>query len=497
MTTIQPKIYIAQAAAQTPDKIAVIYQDDKVTFAELNRLIDDVVGQLKSAGVQPGDYVAASMINSLSWLVAFFAILNCDALVFLLPPDSSAEELQEILTGVTPCFALISDEFDSAASLTLAKLVGQVLSLSNSDHEIVIGKNSPAVGGQVTSNVKIGDGSNLNFMRMLTSGSSGVRKQIMRTPEQMQYGYDSLVNSFNITDHDVILNVAPPHHIAGIGTICLAMRLGLTLVLENGFVPTRVIKDIEINKASVLIASPFVFDIMAKSFIPSQDNLASLRCAISTGAPLTLEVYKLFREKCRVPLHELYGATEVVFATVHRDEGEFVPGLVGQPVPGTTIKIFDDNLNEVGPEVVGTIGINSPSLISEYWIGATASRQGFKDDFVLPGDRGYLDRAGNLHFVGRSNLIINVAGEKVDIIEVEKILSHHPGVSEVVVYPRHLSNLDVVAAKVVSADPNLSDVDLMRWCRDRLLAFKVPKQIEFVDSLPRDKTGKINRRALL
>jgi acyl-coenzyme A synthetase/AMP-(fatty) acid ligase len=331
---------------------------------------------------------------------------------------------------------------------------------------------------------------------MVSSGSTGANKHVLRSGESINHMCLALKQSYGITVEDVLLDLAPPHHIIGSGLVMLAAYLCTTIVLEDKFIPAQTLEDIQRHRVSMFVISPFIFDMLSQTAGVEQYDLSSLRLAISVGAPLTEDVYRRVRERCNIPLHELYGSTEATIVTFRLDSGNFEKGMVGIPTAETTVKIFDENYNELPVGRIGTIAAASPMVVKSYFNGSAPTRHGFNNEFLCIGDQGFLDEHGRVHVTGRSNLIINVGGRKVDISAVENVLNAHPGVVESGVYGVTEGNTEVVAAAVVRSGEAVTADELMRWCRTQLSAYKVPKRILFVNALPRHQTGKLMRHKL-
>jgi len=492
-----PKNYITAAAERFPQKTAVIFKDQAVTFGDLDALIDEMAAQFSTLGMQRGDCVVLGIPNSLLFEIVFFAVLRNDAVAFLVPVDSNPEEMRTIVSGVSVDFSIVPENTSLPALGELEHASGKLLAVGSKENKYSARLLHEQPGlFHADADSRAQQATDGYIARMVSSGSTGANKHVLRSGESINHMCSAIKQSYGIIDEDVLLDLAPPHHIIGSGLIMLAAYLCTTIVLEEKFVPTQILEDIQRYHVSMFMISPFIFDMLSQTAGVEQYDLSSLRLAISVGAPLTEDVYRRIHERCNIPLHELYGSTEATIVTFRLDTGNFEKGMVGIPTTETTVKIFDDQYNELPVGRVGTIAAASPMVVKSYFNGSIPTRQGFHNDFLCIGDQGFLDEHGRLHVVGRSNLVINVGGRKVDIGEVEHVLNTHPSVVESGVYGVTEGNTEMVAAAVARSNETVTAEELMRWCRTHLSAYKVPKRIVFVSALPRHQTGKIMRQKL-
>ena len=486
---------LAEATKKTPEKIAIVNAGQSLTYRKLSDLVDDLAGQLVSAGMREADYVLLPIGNSLLFVVAFFAVLRNNAIVFKIAPDSTEEEVNIALDQFNPDFALFDGNITLPAKQKIASSVGKLFSIGLSDalcNLTPISENYGIFHHDNDYESRLGKG---YIYRIMSSGSSGRKKHIHRDIVGADYMIQAFSLAYSLTANDVFLNFAPAHNNLCLCMLILASGLGGTIILEAKFWPNLAINDIKNYKVTWLAASPFVFDLLSKSVVKGRHDFSSLRRAVSVGSPLTENIYDQVRANCGLGLHELYGSSEATLTAAKIDNGIFEQGVVGTPVPGTIVKIFDDDFNELPVGEIGNIGTISPATVKSYVNDNAKFNRCFHDSFVFVGDRGFMGEDGRLHLAGRSNLIINVAGGKVDVTEVEEIINLHPNIVESAVYGISNNNTEMVVAAAITKSL-ISQEDLMKWCRNRLPAHKVPKKIIFLDALPRDSVGKLMRSKL-
>jgi long-chain acyl-CoA synthetase len=220
----------------------------------------------------------------------------------------------------------------------------------------------------------------------------------------------------------------------------------------------------------------------------------TLKLLISSGAPLRTEVRQSFFARFGVPVRDQYGSTETMNVAIDlADPPE--EGRMGPPLPGIEVAIFDEHDRPLPTGIVGLIGIRSPAASASYIDNPEATARVFRNGWVFPGDRGYLDKNGCLYVVGRDD-VINVGGNKVDPLEVERVIREALPVREVVVIPGSRGGLPAVKV-VIEADPaRVTPAMVVEACRARLSAHKVPAEVDVRASIERTASGKIVRSSL-
>jgi long-chain acyl-CoA synthetase len=254
------------------------------------------------------------------------------------------------------------------------------------------------------------------------------------------------------------------------------------------------------ERATVLTASPFHYSLISMlSHRPGLD-LSSLRWCISCGASAPAAVVDKFHAAFGLHVRQLYGASEVGSIAFNRsEEPAAMAASVGTPLPGVRVRVVKPDGSDAVPGDTGEIAVSSAAGSTCYDDLPEASRRAFRDGWFYSGDLGHLDERGALHVTGRTKLLINVGGNKVDPLEVEAVLEEHADVFEAaVVGLPGPHGLEVVKAAVVPRPGKLVDAEELRaFCAQRLIGYKVPRVVELRASLPRSPTGKLLRKDLL
>jgi long-chain acyl-CoA synthetase len=326
-------------------------------------------------------------------------------------------------------------------------------------------------------------------MQQFSSGSTGRPKRLARTHGQCWAEAQSYTW---IRPDDRVFCAVPLFHTYGLGCCLLAaIRNGATLVLmadPNPFVLMRgrALELLERERATVFPGVPFHFRLLADA--AERADLSALRLCFSAGTALAPPVFTAFRKRFGVPVRQLYGCTEA---------GTLAANLDPDPVPTR-----DSVGTAVGRvklrTIAGEVAVSSPALTRGYAAMDALNREVFRGEWFLTGDLGRLDDDGRLYITGRKKLLIEVAGHKVDPIEVEDVVVSHPLVRDAcVVGVRSRSIGDEAVKAVIVTDDGLPERDLIRFCQERLAPFKVPQIVERRDEIPKSPLGKVLRKYLV
>jgi long-chain acyl-CoA synthetase len=338
-----------------------------------------------------------------------------------------------------------------------------------------------------------------------SSGSTGTPKRIVRRQSHLVAEADNFAATVGLGPEDVIFGAVPFFHAHGLGNCVLAaVRSGAALLVEPSFEPRAALAALETERVTVLPGVPFLFRMLAEASLGRRFDAGSLRLCFSAGAPLPAEIFASFSQRLGSPLRQLYGCSEAGSVTINLDpDAAATAGSVGLPMRNVTVSVLDDADRPCPPGVEGEIEFASPAL------GRSGSelpeeRAAFRNGRFLTGDLGRLDAAGRLEVTGRKKLYISTAASKVDPVDVERCLAGHPEVAEVVVVGvRARGGDEIVKAVIVTKSPRAPTREdwlrreLVSRCREQLADFKVPRQIEFRDEIPRSPLGKVLRKYLM
>jgi acyl-CoA synthetase (AMP-forming)/AMP-acid ligase II len=442
--------------------------DDAAVFDATGRIarsFRDIEGharafEAKMDKLPPRAVVAVQIGNHEDWPAVFIGCLRKQLVV--LPLDQSIGEQQR----------------DAALEICRASALVSA----------VRGENSPQIIPLRTADTTADWGENVPSLLKLTSGTTAAPRAIRFRSHQLLADCNQICDTMDISDDDLNFGVIPVSHSYGFSNLLTPlMARGVPIVVSRDRTPRAVLADLARTGATVFPSTPAFYQAFCD--IGDVPPLPKLRLCISAGAPLSTAVAKKFFEKFKQPIHSFYGASECGGICYDRHGTTFEDGLVGQPMQGVEVELIDPT------ESASQIRVRSAAVSDGYFPEPNDQKLG--NGVFVPDD--LLERHDSaLKIVGRISDVINVAGKKVNPAEVEAHLLRFKGVRQAVVFGRPtgagLRNEEVAAC--VRASPDVSESDLLRFCRTALSGWQVPKRIFIVDMIPTNERGKISRREL-
>ena len=483
------------SAGRLPDKPALLFGDQSVTYRELDEGVDRITSGLHKLGVRKGDRVAFAIGNRPVFPTVFYGILRLGAVAVPLNTGLKAAELRPYLNDVGPR-AIICDE----------SVVNEVMSAGpHSAPVFVIGKHSSARPfEQVISDAEppvVDVSSDDLAVLAYTSGTSGSSKAAMLTHRNLAANVDQMLQIPTATtaEDDVVLGVLPMFHIFALNVILgLSIRQGATVVIEERFDPAGTIQTVVSHGVTIIVGAPPMFI----SWLTSRDvphrRLENVRFAISGASKLPIETVPAFRESFGVEIWEGYGLTETSPTLTTTRMGKQRLGSVGKPLQDVELRIVDATGADVAIGDPGEIWAKGPNVFKGYWQDEAATADAFAEEWFRTGDLAYRDEDGYIWLVDRKKELIIVSGFNVYPREVEDALRSHPSVEQaaVVGVPHPRQGESVKAYVKTRADMRASEEELIVHCARLLARFKVPSEVEFVRDLPQLPSGKVLKRLL-
>ena len=337
-------------------------------------------------------------------------------------------------------------------------------------------------------------------MLIYTSGTTGQPKGAVLSHRNLLANARSCRELIGVSSDDTFLAVLPLFHSFG-ATVCMILPLlaGAEIVLQTAFAPLPVLETLEKHQVTIFAGVPAMFAVLTKCRTSREYDLRSLRACVSGGAPLPLQVLSGFQERYGAVLVEGYGPTEgSPVVSANPPNGVQKPGSVGPPILGVEVRIVDDAGQDLPTGEVGEIIVAGDNVMQGYWQDATATAEAIKDGWLYTGDLGKLDTDGYLYIVDRKKDMIIVGGTNVYPREVEDVIALMPQVAEVAVVgrPDPVRGERVRAVIVPAEGIELSAEQVISHCRQHLAPFKVPRIVEFRESLPKSALGKVLKREL-
>jgi long-chain acyl-CoA synthetase len=490
-------------ADERPDATAIVYAGERLSFAELVERIERLAHGLADRGVSAGDPVALLMRGDPWFVVCFHAVTALGAVAVPVNPAFTEVEIASCFRDAGVRW-VVGDErtVDVCTRIATESEWPIEVFVSSSDGGDVPSLESLAENGKPGRLPGRDPAEPLVFQ--FSSGSTGRPKRMVRTHGNCA-AEGRLYVSLGFGPDDTVFNAVPLFHNWGLGSSLFAQAASgaKVVILEdpNPFLlqRNRALELIESEKATIFPGVPFNFRLLAEA--PVEADLSSLRLCLSAGTGLPRSTFDAFRERFGVPIRQLYGTTEtgMIAANMTEDPAATFES-VGRPAEGVEVEIVDEDGEPVPAGEEGEVTVVSPAMASGYAGDdlVELNEAAFPGGRYRTGDVGTLDAEGLLCLRGRTKLLIEVGGFKVDPIEVEDVLNHHPRVDEAIVVgvPSEIPGEEAVKAAVVS-NSQLEEKELRVFCRERLANFKVPKVFEFRDEIPRSPLGKVLRKYLI
>lgn len=454
----------------------LVHNAFQYTGSRLDSLAGELAELLAALGVSACKRVAVCLGNSPAFVVAVLALDKLGCSVFYLSPRSTPAERQDVVARVKPA-ALLLPGGDRSALLTFPDVATEFSSGQPFSISIIKLAGIDALGS-VTAH--------------MTSGVSGRSKISLRPPAAMEDELETFAARLDLGREDATICPCSLAHMYGfVNGLLLPLWSGRPLILADSWLlPNELIRQIRLLRPRVLIGVPVMYTALSRAYGAAADDLASLRICFSAGAPLTRPTVDAFAATFGLPIHQQYGSTETgVIAVNLLEHSEAGPLSVGRPLAGRQVTICTAD-GEVASGVQGEIVVRGRAVASGY-LDDPDEVSRLRDGAFYSGDLGSFDAGFNLHLSGRASAIINVAGLKVDPVEVETVLSSCDAIAECAVLPgTDRSGNEVIQAFVVQRR-EISVREIQQFCRLRLSAHKVPRLVRFIEALPRTASGKV------
>lgn len=496
-----------RSARRQPDKTAIVDEANGVvlSFAEFETMVDRASAALADNGFAPGHRVALLARNC--WQFAVLAFATARAGVVLVPVNFmlTAEEIAFILDHSRVSGFIVEADLTTVAEQAMQR--GGVVT----DKAVLVGPGQPVPSGwddfahwlETASPAPRPDIDDDQLLRLMyTSGTESRPKAVMHTSRSLMWQYISTIVAGSMSGDDVEIHSLPLYHCAQLDNfLATDIYLGATSIILPRPDPGLVLRTIERYGVTNYFAPPTVWISLLRSPNFRTFDLSSLRKGYYGASPMPTEILHEMRDRLpNLRLWNFYGQTEMapLASALGPDEQDAHAGAAGRPVVNVETVILDDDDVPVPVGVVGEIAHRSPHLMLGYLDDPEKTAQAFRGGWFHSGDLGYYDEHGLLHVVDRKKDMIKTGGENVASREVEEILYRHNGIQEAAVFGlAHPVWVESVTAAVVVRDGvTLTEDDVLRHCREHLAGFKIPKQVFFVDTLPKNPSGKLLKRDL-
>ncbi|MBB4711990.1 fatty acid--CoA ligase [Streptomyces luteogriseus] len=499
-------------AGSRPDHPAIICEGRVTTYDKLHRDSSRAAHALRAGGARRGDRVAYLGRESENYYVVMLACAKAGAVLVPVNWRLTPTEVDHILRDSGAALIFVDDEFWDTVAAVRHQLPGlrRVIRVdgTDADGEPARGAGLPAwAADQPDSEPVPGTGPDDAVVQIYTSGTTGLPKgavlahrSFFTLPHAMREHGAAWIDWL---PDDVSLISLPGFGVAGIGWFLHTFNAGGTNVIMPQFDPQEAVRLIRTHKVTTTFAAPAMLQMMAAERGAGPEAFTSLRKIAYGAAPMSETLLKQCLETYGCEFAQIYASTETGSVAVCLPPEAHHPGSpvldsVGRPCPGNEVKVIGPDGDPLPPGEIGQICVRAPSRMLGYWNLPEATARTLVGEWLHMGDAGYLDEDGYLHLCDRINDTIIVAGQNIYPAEVEKALVAHPAVADaaVVGLPDEHWGESVHAVVVLRPGAEAHPRELLLSLRGRLADYKIPTAYHFTDSLPRNPSGKILRRAV-
>lgn len=476
-------------------KTALNYKGSSITYGQLDQKVLAYASYLKKAGLEVGDKVVLSCLNSPEFIYSYFGTVRNGAVIVPINLLLTMEEIMYIVKDSEAKFMIIHPLILQKAKLSkeaIEKGLGITLIVLDEEFDRQLSK---------VPTEDFEDYTNENSIStfLYTSGTTGRQKAAMLTHKSLVVNSEQCYTALQARPDDIYMCVLPMFHVFAF-TACILMPLfsGATISILESFQPKEVIETLLKDGITIFMGVPSMYVVLLEA---GKKNITfpKLRLAVSGGAALPVEIYRQGREIMKLPIVEGYGLTEASPAvSFNPPDGVQKEGSIGLPLPGIECRIIDEEDNELPAGEVGELAVRGDNVMLGYYNQLEETLKTLRNGWLHTGDLAKKDEEGYIYIVDRKKDMVIVAGLNVYPREVEEVIYKYPKVKEAAVIglADKLRGEYVKAFVVLKEGEECHSKELLRFMKETLASYKLPRHVEFVESLPKNSTGKIMKRIL-
>jgi fatty-acyl-CoA synthase len=483
--------FIRYHATRTPERIAIVYKDQRVTFAGLLARVEKMAGYLAAHGIGPDDVVALMMKNSIAFLEIALAVSHLGAIFLPINFRLAADEVEYITENAEAKLVFADAEFAPAVQNLSAILLDET---AQADTTTISGDNAPA-------SIHARRPEQL-FRLMYTSGTTDRPKGVMHTYSNFYWKCMDHVIALGLTGDERLLVIGPLYHVGAFDLPGIAVLwVGGMLYIHRDFDVEQVLQSIASEKLTCAWFAPVMLGAILANPHRAAFDLSSMRFVIGGGERTPESRIRAFAENFTKGRYvDAYGLTESCSGDTLMESGREIEkiGSVGRALLHVEVAIRDPQGRSLPAGESGEICLRGPKITHGYWRDPTKTAVSFDGDWFRTGDVGYVDNDGFLFLTDRMKDMIISGGENIASSEVERVVYQMPQIREAAIIgvPDEKWGERPVAVVALNAGHSLDYETLAKHCRAHLAAFKVPKQLIVREQLPRNPSGKVLKRLL-
>ena len=488
---------VKAGASRHPDKPALIVEEQRWSYAELDAAIDRLAAGLVAFGIKVGDRVALHFTNGFEAVVTYQACFRTGSIAVPLNTRMKGPELQYVLNhsgarlylGQPGLFAEIDPVRSGVQAVEGYFLSGDIPGASGVSR---LADLSGASGTGALPDVPQGAVATILY----TSGTTARPKGVTHTHRTLESQANNAAAIAVSVATDVTGIVVPVCHVFGLGMLLATYSRGSTVVMIPRFEPLLVLDQLQRHSVTIFGALPVILNALVHVPGAAAFNLSSLRACLVGGDAVPTELQRHFKDMFGVDITEGCGMTECQPYSCNPISGRGKTGSIGRPAQDTRLRLVDPFDQDVPQGEEGEVLVQSSGMMIGYWNDPEATADTIHDGWLRTGDLARMDEDGYYWFVGRKKEIIIRGGSNISPLEVEEALYQHPAVREVGVVGQPDATFGEIVAAFIALKAAATEDDLRQFLAPRMAAYKIPERIYFVPDLPKGLTGKVQRKAL-
>jgi long-chain acyl-CoA synthetase len=502
-----------ETAKALSSKPAYYFMDQSSSYAELDGAVTKFASGLEKLGVKKGDHIALLLGNSPYFVISLYGAMRIGATIIPINPIYTPDEIGYIVNNGDVKVIIALDQLLPLVEKMhpqFPKVEHYILCQTPNSEQSNADLSNLSVSQKMKSFTEVLALGDLHFkgpelkdddvaVILYTSGTTGKPKGAMLTHKNLYSNAKDVSDYLQMGESDRVITTLPMFHV-----FCLTVALnaplmnGATILIDPKFSPKEIFRLAKKYKPTVFAGVPTMYNFLLQYEGGNPEDLKSLRLCISGGAAMPVALLKNFERKFNVVISEGYGLSEASPVTCFNPlDRPRKPGSIGTSIMNVENKVVNELGEELPPGEVGELIVRGPNVMKGYYKMPEETAATIRDGWLYTGDLAKMDEDGYFYIVDRKKDMILVGGYNVYPREVEEVLYNHPDVVEVAVLGVPDPNLgEAVKSFVVSKNPELTEEDLLEYCREHLAKYKIPSSVEFLEELPKNTTGKILRRAL-
>ncbi|MFH2044538.1 MAG: long-chain-fatty-acid--CoA ligase [Pseudomonadota bacterium] len=495
---------LLNSAGKYPDKTAIISEDKVFSYKAFNTRVNCLADAMRQHGLKAGDRVAIMFFNSHQFAEVYFAVVKSGAVATPVNFRFVADEIEYIINHSKACFFFFGKDFEETISIACH-------TLPTVKHFVCVDAQKDGFAHDYEMFLSSGKADDNLFdakendpcQIMYTSGTTGKPKGAVITHGNIFWNLYNTILGREDHSGEVSLIIGPMYHTAGLNNhFTIQIALGGTCILIKKFEPETILRYIEEKSVNVISGAPSMFNILLQYPKLEDYNTSSITKCTSGAAILPVEIkkklLKVFPNSNGV--YDVYGCTEAspTITILNGNDSFRKHGSVGRAVNFLQVRVVDEDGNSMPADQAGELICKGPNIMQEYYNDSKATKEAIKNGWLYTGDMAKIDNEGYFYIVDRKKDMISSGGENIYPREIEEVLFGHPSVADVAVIgiPDAVWGETVKAFVVLKTGVTMSEQEVINYCKKHLASYKKPRAVSFVESIPKNPSGKVLKRLL-